>query len=61
MNVEITKEAFNVLIGDDRRAQKTEALGLATRYHFERHGVVLIEVSNFITPITQYFIQDINV
>ena len=60
MNVEITQEAFDVLIGDDYTVKRTEEMELAIKWFYVRHGVLLIVVHNYIGAITQYFIQDIN-
>ena len=62
MTIEITKEAFNAILG----ANKTETYtGIETteparfiRYHAK--GVNLQIVENFVSFVTQYYITDIN-
>ena len=62
MTIEITKEAFNAIIGEN----KTEACtGIETketarfiRYHAK--GVNLQSVENFVSCVTQYYVTDIN-
>ena len=62
MTIEITKQAFAAIIGEN----KTEACtGIETaeaarfiRYH--SHGVNLVSVENFVSCVTQYYVTDIN-
>lgn len=61
MNIEITKEAFNLLKGNDEKTwhdfKKTE---LAEFSYYKAHGVLLTAIHNFVSNVTQYYIQDIN-
>ena len=61
MNAEITKEAFDLLKGNDEKSwhdyNKTE---LAEFSYYKAHGVLLIAIHNFVSNVTQYYVQDIN-
>ena len=63
-SVEITKEAAWALIGNDEKTwidyndhKQTE---LAETSFYLAHGVRVAAVYNYISNVTQYFIQDIN-
>jgi hypothetical protein len=61
MNIEITKEAFFKLVGNDeiswRNYKKTELAEVSYYFNF---GVQLQTVTNFISGVTQYYVKDIN-
>ncbi len=61
MWTEITKEAFWLLIGNDeiswRDYKQTE---LAETSYYYNNGVALQATCNFISNVTQYYVQDIN-
>ena len=60
-SVEITEQAFNLLKGNDDKTwhdyKKTE---LAEFSYYISHGVLLTAIHNFVSNVTQYYIQDIN-
>ena len=61
MNVEITKDAFDLLKGNDEKSwhdfKKTE---LAEFSYYKAHGVLLTAIHNFVSNVTQYYVKDIN-
>ena len=61
MNVEITKEAFCVLVGNDEKTwhdyKQTE---LAEFSYYKAHGLMLTAITNFVSNVTQYYVKDIN-
>jgi hypothetical protein len=59
--IEITKEAAWALIGNDEKSwhdYKKSELYEFTEYR--AHGVRIRAVCNFLTGVTQYYVQDIN-
>mgnify|MGYP003632286625 FL=1 len=61
--VEITKEAFNALTkGQDLKPFKTTTARAVAREneYLSKAGVVLIEIENFLSNVTQYYVEDIN-
>tara|TARA_R110002012_G_scaffold221869_1_gene393385 strand:- start:589 stop:786 length:198 start_codon:yes stop_codon:yes gene_type:complete len=61
--VEITKEAFNLLTEnqDLKPFKSTTARAVARENEYlSKAGVVLIEIENFLSNVSQYYIQDIN-
>ena len=61
--VEITKEAFNALTESQelKPFETIEARSVARENRYlSKAGVVLIEIENFLSNVTQYYIQDIN-
>ena len=61
MNVEITEQAFLALRGNDEKTWKNyKQTELAEFSYYEAHGVTLIAIHNYVSNVTQYYIQDIN-
>jgi hypothetical protein len=61
--VEITKEAFNLLTeSQELKPFKTTTARAVAREnkYLSKAGVVLIEIENFLSNVSQYYIQDIN-
>lgn len=59
--IEITKEAFESIIGDSQPIISMSAGSGAEIYRYMTKGVVLESVTNYYSKaITQYYIQDIN-
>ncbi len=60
-SVEITKEAAFALIGNDENTwndyQQNE---LSETSFYLAHGVRIAAIHNYLSNVTQYFIQDIN-
>ena len=60
-SVEITKEAAFALIGNDEKTwQDYQQNKLAETSFYLAHGVRIAAIHNYISNVTQYFIQDIN-
>ena len=61
--VEISKEAFSALTEgltlEPFKTISARAVARENRY-LSKAGVVLIEIENFLSNVTQYYIQDIN-
>jgi len=60
-SVEITEKAFNLLKGNDEKSWKDyghNELSEWTSYIAE--GVKLMSLYNFVSGVTQYYVQDIN-
>ena len=59
--VEVTKEAFWLLMGNDEETwvdyKQTE---LTEASYYRNKGVALMALTNFISNVTQYYVQDIN-
>ncbi len=60
MYSEISKEAFNTLLGDNDIPFKVEELELCQKRHYLRDKVFLLEIYNYVSSVFQYYIQDIN-
>ena len=60
--VEITKEAFEVLVGDQKQLYIESSYSTVSDHaYYTAHGVSLKTVTNYYSKaITQYYIQDIN-
>ena len=62
MIIEITKEAFNAILGPNKTEActeiKTTEPARFIRYHTK--GVNLQSVENFVSCVTQYYVTDIN-
>lgn len=59
MNAEITKEAFHALLNN------TKPSSIEQGEHYRKalwisKGVLLIELEDFLSCVTQYYVQDIN-
>lgn len=57
---EITKELFKAIVSDDEKSINTIQLSNAYKKMYFVHGVLLMQVDNYLSCITQYYIQDIN-
>ena len=60
MYSEITKELFNIIISNDEKSINTVHLQNAYKTMYFVHGVLLLQVENYLSCVTQYYIQDIN-
>lgn len=60
MYSEITKELFKSIVLDDTKSINTVQLSNAYKTMYFVHGVLLMQVDNYLSCITQYYIQDIN-
>ena len=62
MTIEITKEAFNAIIGANKTeaCQSIETTEPARFIRFHAKGVNLQSVENFVARVTQYYVTDIN-
>lgn len=60
MYSEITKELFNIIISNDEKSINTVQLQNAYKTMYFVHGVLLMKVENYVSCVTQYYIQDIN-
>ncbi len=59
--VEITKEAFHAIIPQQLDAFKgSDVTEHAETSYFTANGCNLLTVHNFVSNVTQYYIQDIN-
>jgi hypothetical protein len=58
---EITREAFLLLVGNDEDSWRdyTRAELSESSFYFN-HGVNLQALTNFISNVTQYYVEDIN-
>ena len=61
MMVEITKEAFILLVGNDEISWRDYKQTVNSESsHYFNNGVKLTAVCNFVSDVTQYYITDIN-
>ena len=60
MYSEITKAVFDKLVALNHKPEKVEDLELARKFHYNSLGVRLLQIDNFISSVSQYYIQDIN-
>lgn len=60
MYSEITKELFKSIVSNDEKAINTIQLEHAYKTMYFVHGVLLMQVDNYLSCVTQYCIQDIN-
>lgn len=60
MYVEISKKAFNTLLGDNIECFKKEDNELCQKRYYLRQDVFLLEIYNYVSSVFQYYIQDIN-
>ena len=62
MTIEITKEAFNAIIGANKTeaCQSIETTEPARFIRYYANGVNLQSVENFVSCVTQYYVTDIN-
>jgi len=60
-SIEITKEAAILLIGNKETSQiDFKQMELAEVSYYRNHGVKIAAIHNYVSNVTQYFIQDIN-
>ncbi len=60
-SVEITKEAAHLLIANDERTwENYTQTELAETSFYLSYGVRIAVVHNYVSNVTQYYIQDIN-
>ena len=62
MTIEITKEAFNAILGANKSeaCQEIETTEPAIFIWYNAKGVNLHSIENFVSCVTQYYITDIN-
>tara|TARA_R110002153_G_scaffold273383_1_gene444197 strand:- start:8361 stop:8561 length:201 start_codon:yes stop_codon:yes gene_type:complete len=65
MNSEITKEAYRAILNNSRTANELliidfEKNELFKKEVYKANGVILIEILNYTSKVTQYYVQDIN-
>jgi len=65
MNSEITKEAYRAILNNSRTDNELliidfEKNDLFQKEVYEANGVILIEILNYTSKVTQYYVQDIN-
>jgi hypothetical protein len=60
-SVEITEQAFNLLKGNDEKTWKDYGSNELTEWSiYINEGVKLMSLCNFLSGVTQYYVQDIN-
>ena len=60
-SVEITKEAAFALIGNDEKTwQDYHQSELSESSFYLSHGVRIAAIHNYLSNVTQYYIQDVN-
>jgi hypothetical protein len=60
MKAEITREAFKALVSSDTPAHDTTQKEHAYIIEYRACGVRLFEIQNYLSVVTQYYIEDIN-
>ena len=58
--IEITKQAFDRLVSSEAVNTKVVNEELCNRVFYFEHGATLQAVTNYVEPVTQYYIRDIN-
>tara|TARA_R110000764_G_scaffold11637_1_gene34857 strand:+ start:2648 stop:2842 length:195 start_codon:yes stop_codon:yes gene_type:complete len=59
--IEVTKEAFDAIVGDSQPLTEMSAGSGAERLSYTSNGVYLEAITNYYSkPVTQYYIRDIN-
>ena len=59
--IEINKQVFNKLVALDHKPNKVEDMELARKFYYDSPlGVQLLQIDNFISNVSQYYIRDIN-
>lgn len=58
--IEITREAFKALVSLNTPCDKVEQKESYCKLHYIAHGIKLMQVDNYNSFCTQYYIQDIN-
>ena len=60
-SVEITEQAFNMLKGNDEKSWKDYGSNELSEWSiYINSGVKLMSIYNFVSGVTQYYVQDIN-
>ena len=59
-SVEISKRVFNKLVSINHVAERVENTELTRKTYYNVLDVNLIQVENFVSCVSQYYIQDIN-
>jgi hypothetical protein len=60
-SVEITEQAFNLLKGNDQKSWKDYGSNELSEWSiYINEGVKLMSLCNFLSGVTQYYVQDIN-
>lgn len=60
MYSEITESLFKSIVTNETKCINTVQLENAFKTMFFVHGVLLMKVDNYLSCVTQYYIQDIN-
>ena len=61
MVIEISKEAFWLLVGNEEKSWRNYKQGeLSETSYYYNNGVALQAVHNYISNVAQYYVQDIN-
>ena len=60
MYAEITKQAFSALLSEIARPCLVEELEQARKYYYSSCGVELLQIDNFLSQVSQYYVKDIN-
>lgn len=60
MYSEITESLFNSIVTEDTKCINAIQLENAFKTMFFVHDVLLMKVENYLSCVTQYYIQDIN-
>ena len=60
MYSEITNELFKAIVADDEKSINIVHLLTASKTMYFVHGVLLMQVDNYLSCVTHYYIQDIN-
>ena len=59
--IEIPHAVFNKLVALDHTPTKVEELEHARKFHYYSPlGVRLLQIDNYLSAVSQYYIQDIN-
>jgi hypothetical protein len=61
-SVEITKEAAFALIGNDEKTWNDYHQNelSETSFYYLAHGLRIVAIHNYLSNVTQYYIQDVN-
>ena len=58
---EITREVFNKLVALDHKPSEVVELEIARKIYYDSPlGVRLLQIDNFVSAVSQYYIEDIN-
>ena len=59
-SIEITEQVFKQLVTGGEVISEVENTELATLTYYNVLGVNLLQINNFVSCVTQYYMQDIN-